>query len=80
LGLISEQVADEVQRLSEKFNLSVIDVLAQAVGQFEHAGLDKQRTGARIFWQALSPEERKARASRASRARWDAEKAKKSKS
>ena len=77
LRLISEQVADEVERMTGEFNLSVVDVLTQAIRQFHHAGQDRQRTGARIYWEALTPEERKARASRASRARWDAEKAKK---
>ena len=77
LRLISEQVADEVERLTGEFNLSVVEVLTQAIRQFHHAGQDRQRTGARIYWEALTPEERTARASRASKARWDAERAKK---
>ncbi len=78
LALISEQVADEVKNLSDKFNLSVSDVLTQAVGLLQRSGLEKHRSSVRHFWEALTPEERKARASRASRARWDREKAKKS--
>ena len=77
LSLISEKVAGDVRRLADKFNLSVIEVLDQAVGLLERSGLEKQRTAVRTYWEGLPPEERKARASRASRARWDAEKAKK---
>ncbi len=80
LSLISEKVAGDVRRLGDKFNLSVIEVLDQAVGLLERSGLEKQRTAVRTYWEALPPEERKARASRASRARWDAEKAKKGQS
>lgn len=80
LSLISEKVAGDVRRLAEEFNLSIIEVLDQAVGLLERSGLEKQRTAVRTYWEALPPEERKARASRASRARWDAERAKKGQS
>jgi hypothetical protein len=77
LSLISEKVAGDVRRLADRFNLSVIEVLDQAVGLLERSGLEKQRSAVRTFWEGLTPEERRARASRASRARWDAEKARK---
>ena len=77
LSLISEKVARGVRRLADKFNLSVVEVLDQAVGLLERSGLEKQRMAVREFLEGLTPEERSARASRASRARWDAERARK---
>ena len=77
LSLISEKVARGVQRLADRFNLSVVEVLDQAVGLFERSGLEKQRKAVREFLDGLTPEERSARASRASRARWDAERVRK---
>ncbi len=79
LSLISEKIARDIRRLADKFNLSVIEVLNQAVRLFERSGFEKQRSAVRTFWEGLTPEERRARASRASRARWDAENAKKEK-
>ena len=76
LRLISDPVADEIQRLSDKLNLSVVEVLAQGARLLDGSGLEKHRKSIRAYWETLPPEERKARASRASRARWDAEKAK----
>ncbi len=80
LRLISDAVADEIQRLSDKLNLSVVEVLSQGARLLDGSGLEKHRKSIRAFWEALPPEERSARASRASRARWDAEKAKKGQS
>jgi len=77
LSLISEKVARGVRRLADQFNLSVVEVLDQAVGLLERSGLEKQRKAVREFMAGLTPEERSARASRASRARWDAERARK---
>lgn len=74
LSLISAKIARGVRRLAEKFNLSVVEVLDQAVGLLERSDLEKQRKAVREFLEGLTPEERSARASRASRARWDAEK------
>jgi len=77
LSLISEKVARGVRRLADQFNLSVVEVLDQAVGLLERSGLEKQRKAVREFMAGLTPEERSARASRASRARWDAERVRK---
>jgi hypothetical protein len=78
LALINKQVAEEVQRLAQTLDLSVAEVLQEAVGLLDRCGLDKHRNSVRTFWDALSPEERKERASRASKARWDREKSNKS--
>ena len=67
LSLISERVARGVRRLADKFNLSVVEVLDQAVGPLERSGLEKQRMAVREFLEGLTPEERSARVSRASR-------------
>lgn len=57
--------------------MSVAEVLQEAVGLLRRSGLDKHRNSVRTFWDNLSPEERKKRASDASKARWNREKAKK---
>jgi hypothetical protein len=61
-------------------NLSVLDVLSQGARLLDGSGLEKHRKSIRKYWESLPPEERTARASRASRARWAAEKAKKGQS
>jgi hypothetical protein len=71
LSLISDTVAEQVRSLSDKLNLSVNEVLTQGVELLQHGGLERHRRNIQKYWQAVSPEERKARASRASRARWD---------
>lgn len=77
LSLISEKVSRGVQSLADSFNLSVVEVLDQAVGLLERSDLEQQRQAVREFLEGLTPEERSARASRASRARWDAVRAQK---
>lgn len=71
LELISASVADEAKSLSEKFNLSVEELLNQALGLFRRSGLDQHRSRVREFWKSLSPEERKERASKAAKAGWE---------
>lgn len=68
--MIRPDVADEAKSLSDDLEMSVVEVLVEALALLRNAGIDKHRSSIRQFWQNLTPEERHERASRAAKRRW----------
>jgi hypothetical protein len=70
LALIRPDVSEEAKSLSDDLEMSVVEVLVEALALLRNAGIDKHRSSIRQFWQNLTPEQRRERASRAAKQRW----------